>query len=489
MISAPNRHPRLSGSNPWGVIALLSVLLLHTGCALFSAVPKENRPAVGAELDPIQGRRVYDPDLGQYVVVSKAPTEPMDTLRWTLSDKAPIVSPSGNEARSKVKVLSTDPVTNSVRLNSYKVVYALPFLTDRFQIDGGKLPLNSAWAMQFYAGARMALDELKAEGVNFEVSVLDTKATDAGMADILRNSAAFREANLIFGPYRASNVKMAADAIRLSGAVLVSPHSVTEIGAENNPGYLQVNPSFRSHLEVILGHVQANFRPDQVLLLARNRPVELDRISLLQDIWKSMRPGAAPLAQHQLEDEGDNANFKFTIAPLFKDKDTMAIVVPSWSSENFIDVLLKQMDKQRTENTHFVVYGMPQWMEYERIDYALYQQLNLHLSATQYIDRDNLLVQDFQRSYFVRYGELPSREAYMGYDMTRYYGKMMYKYGTRFQFMLRADPGTGLHNRFEMQPIIAPGDYQGEIPPVRYYENKFVHLLKFQDFRFSPVGE
>ena len=466
---------------------VLSVCLLNTGCALFSSVPKESRPDPGAELDPIQGRRVYDPESGQYVVVEKAPLEPMDTVRWTMDTSPPILSPSGNEDAGPVRVLGSDPLTKSERLNSYKVVYALPFLTDRFQIDGGKIPMNASWALNFYGGARLALEELKAEGVNLEVSVLDTKATDAGMADILRNSDAFREANLIIGPYRANNVKMAADAIRVSGAVLVSPHSVTEIGAENNPGYLQVNPSFRTHLEVILKHVRSNFRPSQVLLMARSRPAEQERLTLMQDIWRELSGGKGPLAQHLVEDEGDNANFTFDIAPALKDKDTLAIVIPSWSSENFINVLLKQIDKLRTESTHFVVYGMPQWLEYEQIDYQLYQQLNLHLSSSYFVDRSNLLVQDFQRTFYVRYGNMPTREAFMGYDMTRYYGKMMYKYGTRFQFMLKADPGVGLHTRFEMQGVIAPGEQQSEMPAVRYYENKYVHLLKFEDFQFMVV--
>lgn len=501
MTSAPSRRQRSNGNSlAWAI--LLPLLLLYSSCDLFTKVQPATDPGRDKEvLDPIQGRRVYDPETGTYVIVKTAPTEKMDTIAWRevpMTASPPITSTGvyfDSEAPPAISQPPvTDPNTGSRLLESYNVVFALPFQTDRFSASQGQVPANSAWALNFYSGAKMALDELQAEGARFRVSVLDTKATDAGMSELIRRNPDFSSAHLIIGPYRRDNVRLAIEAAVKNQSVLVSPINADENLAVNNPNYIQVNPTLSTHSEAILKEVLRTHRPDQVVLVCRARDVEVQRLRYFQDAYRQMMQQAfsrdtASLREFIIPDEGDNVgSLRINTQQLIQNRDTIAFIVPSWSSEVFINALLQQIDGVRAPYSEFTVYGMPQWIEYERIDYNLYQNLKLHLSSSYYVNREEWTVQDFQRLYFNRFGLMPAQESYLGYDITLYYCRMLRKYGTRFQYSLREDPGQGLHTRFEVQAVPVQGSANREFPQVKQFENKYLNILKFEDFRFMKVN-
>jgi hypothetical protein len=498
MISVPSRRQPLSGSNIL-LLFFLPLALSLSACDLFTKVQPGKDPRKDKDiLDPIQGRRVFDPETGTYVIINTAPTAKMDTVIWKevpMSTYPPITSegvffePGGTGVSEPV---ATDPNTGSKLLESYNVVIALPFQTDRYTA-GGQIPANSSWALNFYSGSKIALDELKAQGLRLNVSVVDTKATEAGMSDLIRRNADLANAHLIIGPYRKETVRLAADFAKQKGSVLVSPYFSGENLTDNNPNYIQVNPSIQTHCEAILENARKNYRPDQIVLVCRGRDVELERLKYFQDAHKQMQMTSfsrdtSALREFVIADEGDAGNFRINVQPLIQNKDTLAIIVPSWSSESFINALLQQLSTALAGYSEFTVYGMPQWIEYERIDYALYKNLRLHLTASHHVDRDQWPVQDFQRNYFLRFGAIPAEESYLGYDVTLYFCQMLKKYGTRFQYSLREDAGQGLHTRFEVRGLPVTGSSNREIPLFRQFENKYLNILQFQDFRFVKIN-
>lgn len=477
------------------MIFLLLVFQL-TACDLFTKVQSGKDPARGKDvLDPIQGTRVYDPETGTYIVVRTAPTQPMDTVKWkeiSMTASPPITSEGvfvDREPSTPVKT-GFDPATGSTLMESYNVAIVLPFQADRFTAQG-QIPPNSSWALNFYSGAKMALDELRAEGANLNVTVMDTKATESGMSELTRRSE-FTSAHLIIGPYRRENVRIAADAAKRNNSVLVSPHNATENIVDNNPNYIQVNPSFATHCDALLAAARRNFRPDQIVLVCRGRDVELERLKYFQDAHRRMQLQAfsrdtMPLREFIIADAADSSTFRINVQPLVQNRDTLAIIIPSWSSESFINALLQQLHAAKSGFSDFTVYGMPQWIEYERISHQLYQSLNLHITTSSFVNREQWAVQDFQKSYFMRYGAMPAPESYLGYDVTGYYCRMLRKYGTRFQYAILDEPGQGLHTRFEVKPVAMPGTGNRELPVVKQFENKYVNLLRFEDLRFVKV--
>ncbi|RMF21428.1 MAG: hypothetical protein D6765_15595 [Bacteroidetes bacterium] len=98
-------------------------------------------------------------------------------------------------------------------------------------------------------------------------------------------------------------------------------------------------------------------------------------------------------------------------------------------------------------------------------------------------------MQAFKRKFFERFGTVPNEEAFLGYDVTLFFGRMLQKYGTALPFNLEKEPPTPLlqttfaFERVVNQPTAAPERFN----PLDQFENKFVNILKFENYYFQPA--
>ena len=130
---------------------------------------------------------------------------------------------------------------------------------------------------------------------------------------------------------------------------------------------------------------------------------------------------------------------------------------------------------------------MPQWKNFERVSYDDYEVLNLHVSSDNQLDRTKTNIQNFARVYFDKFGEMPTEDAYYGYDMTLYMGRMLIKHGSQFQTQIDAEPFVGLSTGFKFESIYDLSEDDFETAPIKYIENRHVDILHFKEFRFQLV--
>ncbi|MFN7118011.1 MAG: ABC transporter substrate-binding protein [Saprospiraceae bacterium] len=495
MILAPNHRQPLNGSR-W--LFLITAFMLVTSCDLFRPVqatsqqPSSNR----GELDPIQGRRVYDPETGTYVLIENAPAEKMDTVSWRevpvnqsqiIRSAAEVVTDRPSTG-TRPEEVGLDPRTQSRKLTAYNVAVMLPFLTDRFSSANAALPQNSDWALNFYGGMRLAFEDLEREGIKLNVSVLDTRASEAYTGQLTRSNADLRDAHLIIGPYRREEARVIAGFATTNDKTVVSPYTTSDSVTVNNPNYIQINPTLRTHCEAITRHARARFRPEQIVLVCRGREVE--RLQYFQEENARISGGRnVRRFREYVVPENQDVNSGQLLSLL--QTDTTVFLVPSWAPESFINSFLRKLDLAKRANQGVVVYGMPQWMQYETVDYELYERLNVHISNSTFLDPLSTATQVFRRRFFDRYGAVPKEEAYLGYDVTLFSGRMLHQYGTKFQYYLEQQPSTEmLLTRYEFERVVnlPPNAVNPENLPVQRFENKFVNILQFRDYQFKPAN-
>lgn len=496
MTLAPNHQQPLNGSK-W--LFLLAAFTLITSCDLFRPVQATSQPPATnrGELDPIQGRRVYDPETGTYVIIENAPAEKMDTVLWrdVLVNQSEIIKSSGEVISEKPSTgtrpeeIGLDPKTQSRKLTAYNVAVMLPFLADRFSSTNAALPQNSDWALNFYGGMRLAFDDLEREGVKLNVSVIDTRASELHTSQVLRsNNADLREAHLIIGPYRKETAKLVANFASTNDKTMVSPYTASDSVTYNNANYIQVNPTLRTHCEAITRHARERYRPEQIVLVCRGREVE--RLSYFQE--ENARISGNRNVRRFREyvvPENQDVNSGQLLSLL--QTDTTVFLVPSWAPESFINSFLRKLDLAKRANQGVVVYGMPQWMLYETVDYELFERLNVHISNSSFLDPLSTAVQIFRRRFYDRYGAVPKEEAYLGYDVTLFSGRMLQQFGTKFQYYLEQQPSMEmLLTRYEFERVanLPPNTVNPENLPVQRFENKFVNILQFRDYQFKPAN-
>lgn len=490
MISAPSRRRRSNGNRRLLWVGLC-LALLASACELFKPVQSTTSGSRNEDddmLEPIQGRRVFDPLTGTWVEVSTMPTEPMDTVKWREIPEtmSPPITSTGSFSTGAQPVPGSRPNQyGSEFYTTYNVALLLPFLTDRFNPQTQEIDPNSSWALNFYGGMKMALDELASEGVSLKLDVLDTKVSPAQLTQLLRSSQPLQQAHLILGPYRRDNIREVAAFAKSRNITFVSPYSAADNLAPGNPNYVQVSPTLETHCEALFEHAYRHFRPDQLVLASTSDPAEKERLRLFQDAYfKKTGSRNANKLQELVVSSQTNDFSDLDVQPFIQLRDTTVFLVPSWN-ESFVYAFLRKLDVSRQEFQEVIVYGMPQWMFFDHVDPEYYEKFRIHISSNFYLDPLAPSVQFFKRRYFDRYGTIAPLEAYLGYDITLYFGRMLKKHGTKFQYLLEQDPAQMLHTRFEFERVVNPTTTGAEQLPIERFENKYVNILQYLDYQFQ----
>ena len=517
MTSVPNRRPPLSGNNLSIFVVLAFLLVSVSACELFKPAVDPGTGRTGntedsrrdqedEDLDPVQSRRVYDPVTGTYVYVANAPTDKMDTIRWTTVSEdrnPPIVEEGGNDfvpgnpggntpgtkpGAAPVSQIGTTP-EGSRLLSGYNIDFVLPFLTDRYLGSEDKVDPNSLWSLHFYSGARLALDDMRGGArVNYNVKVQDSQASET-KARAIAASPEFSQSQIVIGPYLKGNVTALAEAARGKETVLISPYSASGGVSQNNPNYVQVNPTLETHMRSLLQHAFKTQGADRIVLVTGTDPRQKARLGYLQDEYKILTGDAqvAPLEEIQVDMNDANT----TLADYLTGRKTV-FIVPIYEDESFVANFLRVLYSETRDDfgQGVAVYGLPQWIDFTRINFDYYEGTNVHVSSSVYIDKLNPAVREFRRKFFERYASLPRDEAYVGYDVTRYFLRMAAEHGTRFQYALEANPEDLMHTRFRFQPVaVVPANATNfEQAQLDRFENKFVNILRFRDYAFKRVN-
>jgi hypothetical protein len=492
MTSVQNHLQLLNGNKL--IIFLAIVSIGFSSCDAFKKA-QTDEPVVKNDSDnlpEIKGNTVYDPETGTYTN-STSVTEELDTVKWRINpqdDNPPITSAATKEQNDKpVNPIVVNPITGtSEKLNIYNVAIMLPFLSDRSN-NGTEIDGRSNPALHFYGGVKMALDVLSSEGVKLNVTVHDTKASEV-VTQSLMNSREVKTANLIVGPFIKNNVAVAAEMAKQIGVPLVSPISPSSNVTEDNPYFIQVSPYLNTHCAAIMKHARERYRADQIVLVVRNKQAEISRLKYFQESNQAFEgtEDVERLKEFIVTDETADFN-KMDVSPYLKDGDTTVFIVPSWSNESFIYSLLRKIQVAKVENeidSEVFIYGMPQWMDYERISYDYYEQLHVRVSSASYINPNSENVKKFKIVYFNKYGTVPALEAFIGYDVMLYFVRMMAKYGTFFQDRLDGEPAQYLQTRFDIiREVPLSAILEEDYSKTNLFENKYVNILKFEDYYFQ----
>ncbi len=442
----------------------------------------------------IQGTKVYDPETGTYRTVHEV-NEKVDTVQWKdlAEDKFPPIktdSPmngggtiptTGGNAGNNGNTGTTGGTGNG----NGNVSILLPFLANASSTG---VPDNSLWAINFYGGARLAYDDLEEEGAKFNVSVMDSEASPTKVTNLLK-AGDLPNADLIIGPYKREEVDIVQAFSKKSKTPMVVPYTAQMGMSEDNPFYIQVNPSLKSHCEAMTKHIRKSYQPENVVLVALNLPEEKARFKYFQDANTLVEKGKTGKKFNELLVPETGANFHtIDVTKFMKPNATTVFVVPSWSNQTFIYSLLRQLLAKQAEGEDIVVYGMSMWLDFAQIDFEYYEKLHLHVSSASYVDDNDERVKQFKKKFFDSYGTVPNEEAFLGYDVMLYFGKMLAKYGKTFTSKLDSSPFDVLHGRFEFNRVVLyPEKHKEDLNYYDQLENTFVNILKFQNFHLQPA--
>ncbi len=474
MTSAQN-HRQPSNGNKW--ILFFGIALLVSSCGLFGKGEYYEPDNPGDTVEkPEDPGRVDDLD--------------PDTLRWTTkpNDYPPIGDPVATVPDPDPDPIPDDPVVTPTdphdsggsTYNKYNVAIIAPFKANNNPTKvSDKYTLRSA---QFYGGSLLALDKLYTEGMSISVAIYDTERNATKTREILSRPE-FDNIHLILGPMSTEPLKVATEHVKKRETVLISPWNPKSGITYDNPRYIQVSPFVETRCQAIMRHARKYHKSQNITLIGRSTSGEKERFRFFQDENRMIRTngGSGTLKTH-IVNPGDNFA-DVDLKPYFSTTgDTSVFIIPS-INEKFVSAIMRKivLDGQ---NKPVVIYGFSNWMDFERVGYEYYENLNVHLASPYFIDGSRQDIRDFKRSYYNRFGTVPDFNAYLGYDTMLFFGRQLKKYGTNFPKKLQEEDDRYLHTTFSFRPDFMGGDER----KASQYENKHLNILKFDNFKFYPVN-
>ena len=320
--------------------------------------------------------------------------------------------------------------------STYNIGFFLPFSLDRndsVYVESGNdalYPLTDI-SMQFYFGALMALDTLKSRGLNAKVHFEDV-GEDASTIHALREKRNVRDMDLIIGPFHRKAVEAVAALTKESNTPVVCPVTQSNRILIDKPNVFKAKSGRVEQVDAITTHVSNQSTRGNVIIFLP----ELERERELQAIaLKSLQAKMPNIEIHQISDIRDEEKFKTH----FQLDEMNLVIIPS-ENHSVVSGLLTKLNG--ISDLHpMTVYGLQKWAEFENIDLAYKEKLNVHLAMSDWVDRNDKYTQDFVRSFREQHNNDPSSYAFLGYDVTLYFGHQLLVKGNSFPEQVSVENG------------------------------------------------
>ncbi|MDN3594782.1 amino acid ABC transporter substrate-binding protein [Zunongwangia endophytica] len=120
------------------------------------------------------------------------------------------------------------------------LVFMLPYSLDKLGLDSTKTYKDAILddrvlriSLDFYSGAKMAIEDAKELGISTNVKVYDTKRSASEIANTI-NTNSFRDVDAVIGPFLQSTTEAAAQRLKSENIPVFTPLSDKEMQGANN---------------------------------------------------------------------------------------------------------------------------------------------------------------------------------------------------------------------------------------------------------------
>ena len=361
---------------------------------------------------------------------------------------------------------------------TYKVALFLPLYlsmndTTGWGTNSGKIYAKSKNYIEFYAGSMLAINELRKQGLSFDVAVVDTKGDSLYISNYMRNHD-MSDYDMFIGPAFSGELQVVGDYAWEHQINIVSPLSVKSTFIDHNPYAFQVCPTLdiqMKYMAEFLNQVDTkNF-----IVIHNGDAQEQDFISeFKRQLYSSIHSDnfdQVRYNEYYYYTCGDILNSAF-----IKGKDNI-VIIPS-TDRAFVTDVMGKLNGYSYEYK-VTLFGQPRWERFESIDIDYFHNTNTHYLSNSYIDYSKPEIIDFVRNYRNLLSVEPDRMAFQGYDITMFFCTALNKFGHDFRRFIMYHTAPLLQTEFNFVPYSDQGGYQ----------NTSVYILDYaKDYTIKKIA-
>ena len=369
-----------------------------------------------------------------------------------------------------------DTISNDAPI---KLALLLPFrakLFDTIQpndiFNDGKRNLNNI-VTDLYLGAELAIDSLRNQGVNIDLTVIDTDDRNTVINDLISNST-LENQDAIIGSIYSDETKKLANSV---SAPLIFPVFSKAQTSFTSPRIVKTSPDKHLYKEKLLSYVSEKYQNENIIIVGDSTAKSIREIKQISNILKQhdsidevhqIIPHYGYIAQERFLKmmKPDTTNIKNWVIIATNNNVIAADAINSLIS--FPDPPEPEdEDEEPEEKINYLVklfgFEKPNFINNNKLS-----QLEFVYVTDTYIDENSITARTFNNQYLKKNNALPSYYATRGFDVT-------------YDVVMRLASGKKLSNTFKdgvSYRIESKFDYNKRLFSIS--ENRGLYLLEYQ---------
>lgn len=300
--------------------------------------------------------------------------------------------------------------------------------------------------LQFYEGAKLAVDSLKKNGFAVNIKVFDTAVDSISFVNLMYSNDVIKSDYIICSfnsPWQTTASVIAQK--HFNKIIFTQPASAPFV--LNNKESWQLMPSTNTQIEMMADYIQKNFSSHVISIVYRETKKEAE----LKNIFKNAIDSLARQQGRQIVLKSflyNNALFDSGSVTL--DSSRLNLILITSSDEAFVNSVINQINNLNYPALRIV--GLPTWDNFESIDFSSLKNISVSYFVTNYIDYSKPAVASFQKKFIAFYGTTPGYSAFQGYNIIAYLSHISNEKETNvseiFPFnFVRYNENSGFENR------------------------------------------
>jgi ABC-type branched-subunit amino acid transport system substrate-binding protein len=349
------------------------------------------------------------------------------------------------------------------------------FNGNNFKLGNTNLPKFLLPGLEFYNGVMMAIDSLNAEGVNAEVLIYDSKQSESAIQEIL-SKPELEGVSLIIASFNNRNeIKPLADFALSRKIALISETYPNDGGVTENPYFVLVNSTLRTHIDALYKYLQRFHSTDHLIWIKRKGALE----DMIQSFFTELQKKTPSLALRiKTVEMVDSLNQQTLLTSL--DSNRNNVLICGSLNEPFGTAIVKTLaDNKDYKGT---VIGMPTWDGFKDLAKPEYKGIEIIYSSPYHFPRTDKIAISISNKYRNKFQARPSDQVFKGFESMYHFSKLLIKHKEAFLNNL-SNKSFKVFNEFDIQPI----RFKRDNPIPDYLENKKIYILKKLDGQVKPV--
>ena len=326
------------------------------------------------------------------------------------------------------------------------IALLLPFQLDKLNPDLlSKADITrSAMALDFYQGFQMGLDEVAKQGKSFVLDVIDSRDDESQNA-LIAKAPDLSAAALVVGPVYPKEIKAFGANLLDKNVLQINPLAASKASEYDLPNLVSLTPSINIHSRALATKIARDYGSGDVVLVYNTG--DADGRQFLAGFVTELRRVNAKV---QVQSVSSITQLNEAMTSVGSN-----LIAVGTTDKQELRSFLNNLDKKVKEGYYtFRLYGHPLWDRIDFSGYPNFENYNPVISTESHLKSWTTAVKKFKDDYTAAYGVVPSDHSYKGYDVARYFGGLLSKYGMEYPNHLTKETFDGLYSayRFEKSP-------------------------------------